>query len=523
MNEMSDMSRKNSKTSKTNLIDMSVIKNKDDRSVERGMDDMSDGGRNNTNGDIDYSSGYSHSIGKSDNDDSGYSNHSSGNGDSSYNSDSGNNGNGGNSDNGDNGDSNGNGDKREKNNKGLLAKVQASFIFRLLCSLLLALVVWLTLNSTYVNPPAEKTLSNVPLLQLNRSVLENYNLELKAETLRSSVGVSIKGRQEEIDKLSASDFEAVIDFSNVSGVDTTSIEVELRTSKADNVSIIKIEPTEIPIELERRLTYPFDITVNFVGELPQGFYLTGYSRNPAMKSFSARESLIGQIDHVDVEVDLTEISGNTVLYQQCRIFNRDGVVMNRQGWEQVVEISLEISKDVPVFPVVTGTPADDYYLRYTSIIPEVVRINGSKEALEQVDSLYTEILDINNARMSVLRECGIVLPSNVKMSLDALPRAEIDVTINMLQYTQDFSLSKGRIELINNQDQYRYEIVENEMSLLLKGKVDDIASLDSNQISAVIDVERLTQGTHAALAILTLPEGIICVNDVIVTVIVARN
>ena len=411
----------------------------------------------------------------------------------------------------------------DKNEKSLLARIQSSFIFRLLCSLLLAAVVWLTLNSTYVNPPDTRTINNIPLTQLNRSTLENYNLELKTETFRGFVGVSLKGRQEELAKLSTGDFEAFIDFSNVTGVDVTSLDVELRTTKTDNFSIVKIEPSEIPIEVERRLTYPFDIAVNFVGELPQGFYRTGYSRSPPMKSFSARESLINQIDHVEVEVDLTGIAGNTVLYQQCRIYNKDGVIMNRQGWEQLVEISLEISKDVPVFGVVTGTPGEDYYVRFTSIMPEVVSINGTKEALEQVDSLYTEILDVSNARQSILRECDIILPSNVKMSKDTLPRAEIDVTINMLQYTQDFALGKGRIEFINNQEQYRYEIVENEIPLLLKGKVDDIANLDSNQISAVIDVQGLSQGTHAALAILTLPEGIISVNDVILTVIVARD
>ena len=411
---------------------------------------------------------------------------------------------------------------RKTNGDSFFSRLQANIFFRLFCSLALAVVVWMTINSTYVNPPAENYFTP-PLTLLNRSSLENYNLELRTETFPVYVRIDVKGRKEDVDKLKPGDFEAFIDFGNVTDVDTTSLEVELRSSNTDNVTIVKIEPAEISFEVESRRAVTFDINVQFLGELEEGFYLTGYSRFPAMRSFLVRESLVSQIERVEVEVDLTGISGNTVFHQQSRVYNSDGVQMNRQGWEQVVEISLEVSKEVPIIPNVTGSPGEDHYVRYITVMPEVVRINGTKEALEQVDSLYTDALDINFSRQSISQTCALLLPNNVKMSLDALPRAAIDVTIYGYQYTQDFALSKSRIEIINNQEQFRYEIVESEIPLTLKGKVDDIANLDSNQISAVVDVGELTQGTNAALAIVTLPEGIVSVNDVLLTVIVANS
>lgn len=412
-----------------------------------------------------------------------------------------------------------------KSGKKLLSRIAGSFIFRILCSLVMAVVVWITMNSMYVNPPGEKTF-NPPLSILHRSSLENlgsHGIELRTESFPGDVVVYLKGRQEDLDKLTRNDFEAYIDFDKVTGLEDSSLTVELRATNVENVTIVKIEPETVPIELEWRENKIFDVAVKFTGELEEGLYLSGYSRFPSTRSFTGREGQVNQISDVYVEVDLSGVSGNTVLHQQCRIADENGRELNRVWPEQVVDITLEVSKDVPVVANVTGSPAEDYYVRYITTTPETVRINGTKEALEQVDSLYTDNMDINNFRHSVAQERSILVPNNVRISANALPRAIIDVTIFKYLYTQDISLNKLRVEIINNDEQYRYEIVESEIPLLLKGKVDDITSLDSSQINAVIDVYGLTPGTHAVSTIVTLPEGIISVNDVLLTLIVAKN
>ena len=413
-------------------------------------------------------------------------------------------------------------DKADNNEKKLLARITGSFIFRLFSSIFLAAVIWLTINATYVNPPMTKTF-RPPLTLLNRSALDDKRLELITENFRGSVDVVLKGRQEDVEKISVDDFDAFIDFSNVDGIEDTSLTVELRAPKTDNMTIVGIEPSTIPIKVERRVVKSFDITVHFTGELADGFYLTSYTQSSSTRLITARESLVDQIERVDVDVDLTGMAGNNIAHQQCRIYNVDGSEVNRVGWEQIVDVTLEISKDVQIIPDITGSPAEDHYVSYRTVTPESVRINGTKEALEQVGSLYTDVMDIGYARQSLSQERALLLPNNVRLTANALPRAQIDVTIYKYQYTQDVALSKTRVELINDEEQYRYEIVESEIPLLLKGKVDDIANLDQSQVSAVIDVEGLLPGTNAVSAIVTLPEGIISVNDVLLTVIVARN
>ena len=417
------------------------------------------------------------------------------------------------------------GAKTNKNEKKLLSRIAGSFVFRLLCSLTTAVVVWLTINSMIINPPGEKTF-NTPLTVLNRSSLENlgnHGIEIKNETFPNAVVVRIKGRQEDLDNITPNDFSAFIDFGGVTGAEDDSLPVELRATNTDNVTIVSIEPAAVPIDLEWRNSKIFDLAVKFTGELEDGLNLTSWTRTPATRSFTGRESQVNQISEVFVEVDLSGVYGNTVLHQQCRITDAGGRDLNRLWPEQAVDITLEVSKDVPVIANVTGSPAEDYYVRYITTTPETLRINGTKEALEQVDSLYTENMDINNFRQSVAQERAVLIPNNIRISANALPRAIINVTIFKYLYTQDISLNKLRVEIINKDEQYRYEIVESEIPLLLKGKVDDVTSLDSSQISAVVDVFGLTPGTHAVSTIVTLPEGVINVNDVLLTVIVAKS
>ena len=412
------------------------------------------------------------------------------------------------------------GKKTDGAKQSIFARVQSHFVFRLFLSIIIAIIVWLTVYTSYINKPGDKRI-NAPLMLLNRSALDNLNLELRTENFRSSVEVYLIGREEDLDKIQQGDIEAYIDFADVTGVNDTSLKVGLQSANTKDVKIQEIDPPTIPIAVEARQTKWFDIDVRFSGELPDGLFLTNYSRFPTTRSYTGRESVINRIDQVYVEIDLNKVAGNSVFHQQCHIIGADNKEISHIGWEQIVDVTLEVSKDVPVIPNVTGSPAEDYYVRYTTVTPETVAINGTKEALEKVDSLFTDSLDIAMSRQSISTERAILLPNNVRMSQDKLPRAVVDVTIYRYQYTQDVSLSKGRIEIINSQPDYRYEIVDNEIPLTLKGKVDDIANLDPSQISAVVDVSGLLPGTHAVSAIVSLPDGITNVIDVILTVIVA--
>jgi len=410
----------------------------------------------------------------------------------------------------------------ESKKNGIFSRMQANFLFRLLLSLLCAVSVWLTLNATLVNPPGTSTFQ-VTLTQLHRNELDTRNLELMTDPIRGAVVISLKGRQEDLDNLKYSDFEAAIDFAHVTDTDISELKVELISKNPENVSVVSIEPAFIPIVVERRVTKTFDIDVQLTGAPAEGFTQTGYTRLPSTKSYTGSESLINQITKVEIEVDISNLAGNAIFHKQCRVLNAAGGVIYRSGWEQVVDISIEISKEVRINAISSGNPPGDYYVRYMTVTPETVFINGTREALESVNSLDTEAVDIRNAEQNISVSQPLIIPKNIRLSNDAAPAATVDVTVSRKQYTMDVPLLKERIEYINSLSEYLYDINDSEIPLMLKGEVDDIADLDSGMISAVINVEGLGPGIHPVRANVSLPAGIEIVNNVMLDVIVTRR
>jgi YbbR domain-containing protein len=63
-----------------------------------------------------------------------------------------------------------------------------------------------------------------------------------------------------------------------------------------------------------------------------------------------------------------------------------------------IEISVtmeeKISRDIPVYPVITGSPAYDFELTEQSIIPEIVTVDGPHTSIESIINFFTEVIDL---------------------------------------------------------------------------------------------------------------------------------
>jgi YbbR domain-containing protein len=63
-----------------------------------------------------------------------------------------------------------------------------------------------------------------------------------------------------------------------------------------------------------------------------------------------------------------------------------------------IEISVtmeeKITRNIPVFPVITGSPAYDFELTEQSIIPEIVTVDGPHTSMESITNFFTEAIDL---------------------------------------------------------------------------------------------------------------------------------
>ena len=424
--------------------------------------------------------------------------------------------------------------------KGWLANaLQYHVTLRALLSVAIALLLWITLYTT-INPLIEKEIY-VALNVRGRNSLETKDLYLKNESFPNGVTVTLKGRQEDVEQLTSSNFVATLDLSKINSVEDTPLKIDMEPASIPYVPSYQVTPSEIPVDLEEIVTKQLDIEVNFLGSeslLNQGLSLTDTSWSQRSLTIRDRLSLVSQASHAVAEVDLDGQAGNGRAHPECRIISVEGDVMDVPSWTQPIEVTYEISKEVQVIADVFGTPNnEDYYILSTEVNPQNVYVNGSEDALAAVGSLYTETVDVTGEkidvngeqvevkgeRVSLSMRKEIIVPNWLKITSSLSPtQAVVDVIIDRYRFVEIY-INKSNINIINSDTSgdYVYEIAQSEISIIVRGKLNDTNDLDPDEVSAVVNADGLRPGTSSRPLIFTLPDGISIVGQKFVDIIMS--
>jgi YbbR domain-containing protein len=346
------------------------------------------------------------------------------------------------------------------------------------------------------------------------------------DSIAPGVTVYVKGREEDLGGLTQGNFNVSLDFGKIEEQGEKKVKLDLSVIDAKNISVLRMEPEEIDLSVESITANQFAVSPIWEGEPAEGYELTSSSIFPRTQRIRGRESLVNQAAGVELRVDLSDLAGNRTMYLQSKVIDGDGEPMPVIDWEQSVEVSLEISKEVPVQPAITGNAAEDYYMLDCTATPATVFVNGTKEALEGVDSIFTELIDITSARQSMSLSKLLVLPSGVSLTASKNPQsqAQIDIAIERYEYRR-FDISRSNIQLINAREdsRYKYEIVQSEIPIILKGKTSDLNAVAPDMITAVASVTDLNTGLHHVGVVVTLPDGVVGVQDAFQDVLVSAD
>lgn len=104
------------------------------------------------------------------------------------------------------------------------------------------------------------------------------------------------------------------------------------------------------------------------------------------------------------------------------------------------------NKIVSVDAVITGKPADGYVVTGEEIKPKEVTVNGDPEVLEALDSIPTEILDIQGATSNIVREVKLQQQEGIRLSPGQNSTVQVLVRIEKIV---DRQVSVEDIELRN--------------------------------------------------------------------------
>ena len=308
-------------------------------------------------------------------------------------------------------------------------------------SLFLAFVIWVLVVN--VSKPEISDSRTVTLEVLNQNAFDSDAKTWVAD--RTSVTVSYNVRTDMRSSISSSDFRAYISLSDYSITGSVPVYYEVLNGKESIIDNVQIRPSVVRITLENIQKKKFDIKYTTTGDPKSGYRVVNVASSPESVYITGKESEIGRISAVGIEIDVTGISSNQdgiaqLVYYDAngnKLTNLQGVTSNEDNIDYSVTVHKE--KNINLLSSVTGTPAAGYQYESTTVSPDSVALSSLPGVIDSMTVFQLPEININEARdsVSVTYDLSQILPAGVELAKDQDPQINVLVRIEKLPDIKD--------------------------------------------------------------------------------------
>lgn len=399
-----------------------------------------------------------------------------------------------------------------------------------LISLFCAFFVWLAVVN--VADPIKDSTEEVRVEFINGQVLEQANLTYEVVG-KSTATISFKVRTKDEYKITASDFRAYADLSemyDVTGAIPIKIEVQNHEELLQSAPVVK-SPEVVKIKTEELQTKVFTLVAKPQGEVGDGYQAGSVVISPVQMAVKGPVSIVGQISAVGIRFNVngavSDVSGTAApVYFDANGNELElGDSVTLLGGDASYTMQVLKVKSLPLDFVVTGVVAEGY--RFTGAEASVgsVSVAGLKSDLASFStiSIQDPSLNINGATSD--KVCRIDLKNHLDPSLTiaGMDDTVIQVTLRVEPLREEtFRAETKDVLLIGQGENYAYTIEQETTQVVIRGLKEDLDSLSTAKMNIQADVSGLEEGTHTiraelelddAFEVVTYPEIIVLVTE----------
>ncbi len=384
-------------------------------------------------------------------------------------------------------------------------------------SVLAAIIIWI-LVANVDDYMVTKTITGVQVSTLNEDSITEldkvYELDGDGE-----VTIIVKGQRSIVEELTAQDFTATVDLSQLSLTNAVQVIVEPVKESYKSALTITCPNNMISVTLEDRMEQQIAVTIQVEGEPKDGYAVGTKSTSPNMVTISGAESIVKRVKTVQVSVDVSGASDDVSVVAKLTYLNEDGDKLSSKKINanvDSVDATVEIvrTKEVPVSVETVGTVASGYSLVDVKYQPTTIMIAGKDDALSGIDEL--EIHDVRITGISEDEEITVnvsdYLPDGVTVA-DDTEQIAIQIMVEPV-VTEDFVLLASRIIIQGKQDGYSYQmtgftyLTEETAMIHIEGIESLMEGLTLSDLAPYVDVSDLQEGEYDLDLDYILPDGL---------------
>jgi YbbR domain-containing protein len=377
-----------------------------------------------------------------------------------------------------------------------------------LLSFALALVIWVTVTNEE-NPSIRRALpQEIPIEQVNvpRSLLPT-------NTNPAKVSVTISGPRNAVNDVRPEDVVARVDLSRVdvemAGLREATLERSIRVEVRGRGVRAEASPEVVKVTLEQQERRTVPVCVEKVDVPPPGFSL----EEPVVTD-PVEVTITGprrNIDAVECAAAVLRLTGLTVsVTNQVPLDPRDAAGRAIGGvtvQPTTATVNARIRQDLFPRQLVTdvrlqGRPAPGYTVTSVRVEPPLASVVGPLDTVGSLNSVATEVIDIEGAKTDIVRAVALNIPPGVS-SGDR--RSVVTITIQPVRGPG----SVGVAPRISNVGAGLAAALNTPVvAVLVSGPLPDVLVLKPTDVTVTVDATGLGPGTHRLEPKVTVPPGL---------------
>ncbi len=411
-------------------------------------------------------------------------------------------------------------------------------------ALLAAAILWLVVVNVD-DPVVEKRFSGINVEVANDEAITRQNKTYEILDGSDTITVIVKGKRSILDQMSKDYIKATADIKNLTIMDTVPIEVR-STRLSDRLESIVPTTKNLKVHIEEMGRKQVEISVATTGSVNAGYALGTVKPDVNILSVSGPISLVRTISSAKAEVDVTGLSKDVSTTAAVHLYDANGDLVSDQriiSTVTSVHVDAQIleTKEIEVFAVTSGNPADGYALSgVVSCDPGKILVAGRGTTFHEMTRLVIpdSMISVAGAMEDITQIVNIssLLPDGVRFA-DKEFDGNVEVYVQIEQMlTIEVDVPIENISIINVPAGYTAHLVETAPKRIeIQGVSASLIQVNPATITGTIDASALSprmtdpapdggagavhSGSNDGLVTFTVPTGINAVGQVYMEVI----
>ncbi len=382
-------------------------------------------------------------------------------------------------------------------------------------SFLLTLLLFASVNLDEGNTRSDSTFfseGNNELATMNNVPLKVTMDETKyvVKNVPESVTVTIEGPNSVVTKtIRQKNFDVFIDLQDLEPGTHT---VPIQSSGLSNQLSVYIEPENIEITLEERLTESFEVETDFMNlnSIEDGYTIDEPTINPSEVQVTGSKSEVSKVSLVKAIVNVTGAKETfTNKEAPIKVYDAQGDELNVFVEPSTVKVKVPIippHKEVPVEFETQGDLQEGLSLKSIRANPSSVEVYAPQNVLDEINSLEKINVDLSQIEKDKKLTLDVPVPSKVNKVEPKTIEAIVEV-----ENTIEETLNNVEVEVENHQENQTITFIEPEdqtINITVTGTESSLADVTKGDFSASIDVQEAEEGESSVPIEVDGPENL---------------